>query len=101
MFRRHFMQRITWASAGAFAGAQTLRATEKKTVTYHIKGFSCITCAVGLETMLRQHKGILRAEASYPKANVLIEFDPAVVTEKSLQKCIGEMGFAVTEEYGR
>jgi len=101
MFRRHFMQRITLAGAGAFAGAQTVRATENKTVTYRIKGFSCITCAVGLETMLRQHEGILRAEASYPKANVLIEFDPAVVTEKSLQQYIEEIGFTATEEYGR
>ena len=101
MFRRHFMQTITWGSAGAFAGAQTMCASEKKTVTYRVKGFSCITCAVGLETMLRQHKGILRAEASYPKANVLIEFDPTVITQRSLQEYIGEMGFTATVEYGR
>lgn len=100
MFRRHFMQRISWASAGAFAGAQTIRATEKKTVTYGIKGFSCITCAVGLETILRQHTGVLRAQASYPKAKVLIEFDPSLVAEESLQQYIGEMGFKVTGEYG-
>jgi copper chaperone CopZ len=95
MFRRHFMQSITWASFGAVAGAHTICAHAKKTVTYQIKGFSCITCAVGLETMLREQQGILRAEASYPKANVLVEFDPTVVTDKSLQQYIEEMGFTV------
>jgi copper chaperone CopZ len=98
MFRRHFMQSITWASAGAFAGAKTIGARETKTITYKIRGFSCITCAVGLEAMLRQQEGILRAEASYTKANVLVEFDPAMVTNKSLQQYIEEMGFTATEE---
>lgn len=95
MFRRHFMQRITCAGTALFAACQASQAIEKKTVTYNIKGFTCITCAVGLETMLKRQKGVLRAAASYPKANVVIEFDPAVLTEKSLKEYIGEMGFGV------
>jgi copper chaperone CopZ len=101
MFRRHFMQRITSAGAGALAGAQTVLATERKTVTYQIRGFSCITCAVGLETMLRRRKGILQVDASYPKASVSIEFDPKLVTERLLQQYIAEMGFTATAECGR
>lgn len=95
MFRRHFMQRITCAGTALFAACQVGQASDKKTVTYEIKGFTCITCAVGLETMLKQQKGVLGAVASYPKANVVIDFDPALVTETSLKEYISEMGFVV------
>ena len=64
-------------------------------MTYRVRGFSCITCAVGLEVMLRQKKGVARVQASYPKATVFIEFDPGLVTEASLKEFIAEMGFSV------
>jgi copper chaperone len=98
MFRRHFMQRFTCAGTALFTVSQMSHASERKTVTYGIKGFTCITCAVGLETMLKQQKGVLRAAASYAKANVLIEFDPAFITETSLKKYISDMGFRVDVE---
>jgi Cu+-exporting ATPase len=100
MFRRRFLQSMTWAGANVFPAIRTVRASESRIVSYRIKGFTCIACAVGLETMLRQQKGVSRAEASYPKANVLIEFDAAVVTDKSLKEYIAEMGFRVEEEHG-
>lgn len=96
MFRRHFVKRLALGSAASFSGTGMIQAVEKKTVTYCVKGFTCITCAVGLETILRKQKGVLRAEASYPKQTVVIDFDAAVVTEKSLKACIGEMGFTVS-----
>ena len=92
MFRRQFMQRMTLAGAAATAAAEVV---QYKTITYRIKGFTCIACAVGLETMLRQQKGVIRAEASYPKANALIEFDPSIVTDKALRQYISEMGFRI------
>lgn len=101
MFRRHFMQAITFASGSALAAVQAQPANYKKTVTFHVKGFTCITCAVGLETLLRQQKGVLHAEASYPKANVVIEYNPAIVAEASLKGYISEMGFGIEEDRGR
>jgi copper chaperone CopZ len=97
MFRRQFIQRITLAGAGGLTATGAAEAGQGKTVTYRIKGFTCIACAVGLETMLRQQKGIRRAEASYPKASVLIAFDPALIDEKSLKDYIAEMGFGVDD----
>jgi copper chaperone CopZ len=99
MFRRNFIQRITVGGAGGLAAIGAAEAGEKKTVTYRVKGFSCITCAVGLEVLLRQKKGIARVEASYPKATVSIEFDPAVVTEASLKGFISEMGFTAEASF--
>ena len=95
MFRRKFLQSITVASAGSLALAKS---SQSKSVTYSVKGFTCVTCAVGLEVMLRQEKGVLRAHASYPKANVQIEFDPQAVSGKELHQYIADMGFSVQSE---
>jgi copper chaperone CopZ len=98
MFRRHFMQRITFAGAGGLASVGAMEAREIRKVTYRVKGFSCITCAVGLETMLQQQKGIVRAKASYTDARAIIEFDPELVTDIWLKAFIADMGFTVEED---
>ncbi len=95
VFRRRFLQSLTAASAGSLALAS---AKQRKSVTYHIQGFTCVTCAVGLEVMLRRQTGVLQAQASYPKATVQIDFDPTVVSERALHEYIAEMGFSVTPE---
>ncbi len=93
MFRRKFMQGITLASAGVgLAAARTT--TEVKTVTYRVRGFSCVTCATGLDTMLGRQKGVIRSFSSYPEAMTKIEFHPSVVTEESLRAFIAELGFS-------
>jgi copper chaperone len=97
VFRRHFLQRIALAGAGGLAASGTIEASENKTVTYRVQGFTCVTCAVGLETMLQREKGIASAKASYPKATVIIQFDPKLVTESLLKGFIAEMGFHVEE----
>jgi copper chaperone CopZ len=89
------MQRMTLA--GGLASVGTAESRQNRTVTYRIKGFSCVTCAVGLETMLRQQKGIARATASYPHAQVTIEFNPEAVTDAWLRAFIGDMGFVVAK----
>jgi len=100
MFRRNFIQRITLASAGiGVASATTAQAGQNKTVTYHVKGFSCPTCAVGLDTMLRQQTGVIQSKSSYPEAITVIQFDPQLVTERSLKAYIAELGFTAEEEY--
>ena len=98
MFRRHFMQRITLTGAGGLAVIGTSEARANSTVTYGIKGFSCATCAVGLETMLQQQRGVARARASYPEAKVVIEFDSKSVTCNGLKEFVTEQGFTVEEE---
>jgi copper chaperone CopZ len=97
MFRRQFLRRITSAGAAGFAVA-TAEGVNTKAVTYQVKGFTCVTCAVGLETLLRRQKGIAQAEASYPSGIVRIEFDPALLSEKTLKGFISEMGFTLAEE---
>ena len=69
-------------------------AKENRSVTYGVKGFTCVTCAVGLEVMLRQQKGVTRANASYRENKVVIGF-ANLTTEKALKDFIAGCGFSV------
>jgi copper chaperone CopZ len=94
MQRRRFVQMMTLAGVGTVAAAELAHAGEEKTVVYHVKGFTCVTCAVGLETMLREQKGVRWVKATYPEAQVTIRYDPASVRELALRGFISELGFS-------
>jgi copper chaperone CopZ len=66
-----------------------------KTVTYRIEGFACVTCAVGLDAILREHSGIVRSNSSYPAGTTVIEFNTDLVTETQIKALIEETGFIV------
>jgi anaerobic selenocysteine-containing dehydrogenase len=97
MFRRRFLQLMTLAGAGSLAPAA--KAAQTKNVTYHIKGFSCITCAVGLDVMLRRNKGILRSNSTYPEAITRIDFEPTIISTETIKSLIAEMGFTAEEKF--
>lgn len=94
MFRRRFLQFFAVAGAGAFA-FEAKGTGMAKTVIYQVKGFSCITCAVGLDTLLSKQKGILTNKSTYPEGKVTVRFDPDAIEEKSIEKFISDMGFNV------
>ena len=94
MDRRNFICRVTVGSAAGLSLAEAAP-RENRSVTYKVKGFTCITCAVGLEVMLRGLKGVTRANASYPEAKVAIGFDSSLTTEKTLKEFIAACGFLV------
>ena len=109
MIRRKFLQfaaltgATTLASLGGLEalekhqGHASLDANETDTVAWRIRGFTCITCAVVLETMLRQQKGVVSALASYPSASVTIQFHPHIVSRTALRSYISELGFTAEE----
>ncbi|WP_158749238.1 heavy-metal-associated domain-containing protein [Acidobacterium sp. S8] len=98
MLRRRFIQIAALAGIGGVATVERMEAGEIKTVTYKVKGFTCITCAVGLETLLKQQKGVTWVKASYPEASAIIKYNPAQVTENALKSYIAETGFSVESE---
>jgi len=98
MFRRQFVQFIAALGTGSVATIAAADAKTSKTVIYVVKGFSCVTCAVGLDTMLEKQKGIASSKSSYPDGVVTIKFDPHQVTTQLLKEFISEMGFTVAEE---
>lgn len=96
MIRRQFIRLVTFAGASGLTVIEAAaRSGETRTVIYRVKGFSCATCAVGLDTMLGQHKGIVRSKSTYPQGIVTIDFDPSLISEKSIKSCISDMGFTV------
>lgn len=101
MQRRRFVQMMTLAGVGTVAAAELAHSGETRTVVYHVKGFTCVTCAVGLETMLREQKGVKWVKATYPEAQVTIQFNPASVTEPALRGFISALGFTAEAGHTR
>ena len=99
MFRRRFLQLCVPVSAGALAVFKVKRNAPAKTVVYQVKGFTCITCAVGRDTMLRRQKGILSSESSYPGGKVVVHFDPDQTAESSIRGFIADTGFTVQSQH--
>lgn len=93
MQRRRFVQMMTLAGAGSLAVIEAARIGDTRTISWHVKGFTCVTCAVGLETMLQQQKGVKWVKATYPEAMVTIRYDPKLVDDAQLGRFIGELGF--------
>jgi len=97
MFRRKVVQLMT------FAGAEGLRTIAPRDIgnsrilTYRVKGLSCITCALGLDTMLQQQRGVVWSRANYTEGSVVIRFYPREVTEASLRALTEGMSFSIEE----
>jgi copper chaperone CopZ len=98
MFRRQFMQFVATLSASSVATIAAADTKGAKTVTYVVKGFSCVTCAVGLDTTLQKQKGVITSKSIYPDGVVTIQFDPQEVSEKEIRSLISGMGFTVAQE---
>jgi copper chaperone CopZ len=95
MHRRDFICQVTAASTASASLSSAAQAKENRSVTYKVQGFTCVTCAVGLEVMLRREKGVTRADASYKENKVVIGFDADLTSEKALKSFIVECGFSV------
>ena len=107
MDRRRFLCRLTAAATASTAAGLELGCRERTTaplegrvsgtcrVAYQVQGFTCITCAVGLEVMLRGVRGVAEATASYVENNVAIAFDDRVTSEDALKQFISVCGFSV------
>ena len=96
MFRRQFMQFVALSSVGALHPAETIAAAASRTtVSLEVKGFTCPTCAVGLDTILSKERGILSSHSTYPEGKVMVAFDPKQSSEQAIRKLIAEMGFTV------
>lgn len=111
MIRRQFIKLATLTGAtglASFGAIEAVRedpaslgdAKEVQTVAWHVSGFTCITCAVGLETMLRREKGVVAASATYPQGMVTIQYHPELVSQKALRSAITGLGFTAEEKKG-
>jgi copper chaperone CopZ len=86
---------MTLATAGGLAPIEAMATGASTIVTYRVGGFSCITCATGLDTLLCQQKGITSSKSTYPDGTVTVAFDPERITEKEIVTFIADLGFTV------
>jgi copper chaperone CopZ len=63
---------------------------------FHIKGMHCESCAVEIREQLETTAGVLKAEVTYGGKTANVEFDDAVVQEKTLVKKIQDLGYQAT-----
>ena len=96
MIRRRFLG-LTLAGLGGVVAMEGMDLAEQKTVTFRISGFTCITCAVGLETLLQKERGVIRVTASYPESIATVTYHPKLATEQSLVRFIESAGFKATK----
>ena len=99
MFRRRFLQLVTMASVGSIAALEAASAAAVRTVIYRVKGFTCITCATGLDTLLGGQKGVVSSKSTYPEGKVTVAFDPSQITEQAIVTFIADLGFAVQPDH--
>ncbi len=95
MFQRTFLQLMTLASASSLTAIDSLAAESTRTATFQIKGFSCVTCATGLDTMLSRQRGINSSKSTYPAGVVTVCFNPDQMTEERIVDFIERLGFIV------
>jgi copper chaperone CopZ len=98
MIRRRFLQLLALSSAGTLAPFKAMASAAAKTVIFQVKGFTCITCAVGLDTMLGRTKGVVSSQSTYPDGKVTVRFDPGSVAESSIRSVITDAGFTIASE---
>jgi copper chaperone CopZ len=98
MIRRRFLGLATLAGVGGLVTMEGMDLTEQKTITFRIAGFTCITCAVGLETLLQKERGVVRAKASYPRSTATVTYHPGLTSESSLVEFIESTGFKASKE---
>jgi copper chaperone CopZ len=96
MFRRKFLQLVTMASVGGIAPLEAASAAAAaRTVIYQVKGFTCITCATGLDTLLGRQKGVASSKSTYPEGKVTVAYDPNQTTGQAIVAFITDLGFTV------
>jgi copper chaperone CopZ len=93
------MQIVALTSVGALNHVESMAAGPHTTVIFQVKGFTCITCAVGLDTLLGKEKGIVSSRSTYPEGKVTVDFDPKECTEEAIREFIAEMGFSVVSSH--
>ena len=99
MFRKQFVHLLTLLGAGGLSTVSAIDAGNSRIQRYRVKGFSCATCAVGLDTTPQKRPGVVWSHANYAEDSVAIKFDPREVSELSLRDFIEGTGFSVEERH--
>lgn len=61
--------------------------------TYRVEGMHCSNCAMNIEAIEDDLPGVKQVCASYQKAQMVVEFDEATVSEIEILAEVGKRGY--------
>ena len=64
---------------------------EKK--SFYVIGMSCAGCAANIQQALSERKGVIEARVNFAASDVIVEYNPTLVSDKDLQKTVQEAGY--------
>ena len=65
----------------------------EKRETFYVTGMSCAGCAMSVEQVLSQSKGVKEAKVNFAASMVMVEYDESVVTPTDLQEAVQAAGY--------
>ena len=72
-----------------------LQGTEVK---LKIEGMHCTSCAMNIDGALEDTAGVFRAETSYAKAEVSVDYNPDTLTEDEIKNVIIQQGYEIASD---
>ncbi len=60
---------------------------------YRVNGMSCASCAGSIQTMLSAQEGVRAASVNLASEQVMVEYDPSVISLDRIVKTVDELGF--------
>ncbi len=72
----------------------TFSSDELERVSFHIPSIHCVSCIWLLENLRKLNDGILRAEVSFGKKTVDVEFNPSVVKLGEVANLLSSLGYS-------
>jgi Cu+-exporting ATPase len=71
---------------------------ETKKIVLNIGGMTCVNCARAIEKRLHKLEGVTNATVVLAAEKAIIEYNPAVATQKAIEDAITEVGYQVIHE---
>ncbi|MBA4420709.1 MAG: hypothetical protein C0391_06150 [Anaerolinea sp.] len=66
-------------------------------ITYNIPDMHCGNCAMRLEALEDELQGVTSVNASYHKQQMVVDFNPAIISEEQVIRAIVEKGYSVSQ----
>ena len=63
--------------------------------TFHIPDMHCSACVMKLESLEDDLPGVSKAEASYQKQSLLVEFDERRVGIEDIKRAVERLGYTI------
>ncbi len=71
---------------------------EKRRLVLDIGGMHCVTCAQTIEKRLPKLEGVLYATINFAAEKAIIDYDPRLVDQKTIEDAVSEAGYSVVHQ---